>query len=332
MWEDYLDNVEQVVADSLLTVQTNTETVSDTLSAKADEYGLHVSSAIVTPWETGSLAISGYQDSFDTAMSSTMDQLNQLEVKWQSIIALMDLYAAKEIAAQNTTKEQTESATYQPPATTNNGASSGASSNNATQPETAKSITVGGKINAGSAKIYSDAYGSGASSQYYSKDPVYVVLQEKNGYLLVRHHSKSSGYTGWFKKSDVKAYAKGSLGVDEDQLALLHELGDELVLHAGENGKLEFLTKGTGVVPADLTERLMDLAMNPQEVLDRNRPEIGANSSVINNTMEINMQIAEVVHIDRADNNSVPDITNAVKKQLDSYMNQLNNAIKAKVR
>lgn len=59
--------------------------------------------------------------------------------------------------------------------------------------------------------IYSNSYGGGAGRQYYANDPIYNILDEKNGYYLVRHHKLSSGYTGWFKKSDVKAYKKGGL-------------------------------------------------------------------------------------------------------------------------
>jgi hypothetical protein len=325
MWEEYLDAVEQVVADSLYTVQTNTETVSDTLSAKADEYNLHVSEAITRPWEDGSLAISGYQETFDTAMSSTTDQLKNLELQWQAVITQMDIYAAKEVARQQAQNAATTAATYKPPTTTNK------PTNNNSQ-QNSKSITVGGKINAGSAKIYSNSSGGGASKQYFSSDPVYVVLQEKNGYLLVRHHSKSSGYTGWFKKSDVKAYAKGTKKLEKSGIVNVDELGEELILGA-KNGRLTYLEKDSGIIPADITSNLMGWGeLNPQAILDRNRPSIGVSPSVVNNTTEINLNIKEVVHVDTVTNDTMPDLTKAIDKQLDSYMVKLNNAIKAKVR
>lgn len=55
-------------------------------------------------------------------------------------------------------------------------------------------------------------------NQYFASDPIYTVLDEKSGYLKVRHHKLSSGVTGWFKKSDVKAYKTGGL-VDYTGLA-----------------------------------------------------------------------------------------------------------------
>ena len=321
--DEYLENVEQVVADSLMTVQANASTVYDTLNEKADEYNLNLSNAILTPWRDGAVAVSEYQTTFDTAASSTMDQLEAMKMKWQEVIDQMTIAAGMEIKAQEAQNNRYTQAknpapqTVKPQTTTQKPAQ--------TQKKT---IKVGGKINAGRATIYSDCYGGGANTQYYSKDPIYVVLEERNGYLKVRHHSLKSGVTGWFKKSAVKAYAKGSKGIDEDQLALLHELGDELILHAGKNGKLEYLSKGTGVVPADLTERLMNLAMNPQEVLDRSRPQITMSPNISNNEINLNLEIGEVVHIDEVTNDTIPDLTKAIDKQLDSYMAKLNNSLK----
>ena len=73
-----------------------------------------------------------------------------------------------------------------------------------------KEIKVGGKINAKGAKIYGYIGGEGYI-QHFKDDPIYKVLDEKSGYLKVRWHKQTSGVTGWFKKSDVKAYKQGGL-------------------------------------------------------------------------------------------------------------------------
>ena len=67
--------------------------------------------------------------------------------------------------------------------------------------------------------------------------------------------------------------------------------------------------------------------IDPVAMLDRNKPSIGA-PYIIENQMQINMDIAEVVHIEHADRDSIPEIQDAVKKQLDSYMKNLNSGIK----
>jgi hypothetical protein len=96
-----------------------------------------------------------------------------------------------------------------------------------------KTIKIGGLINAGSAKIYRSSYGDGPSQQYFGSDPIYTVIGENNGYYLVRHRSVSSGYTGWFKKGDVKAYQTGGLA-DYTGLAWLDgtKTNPELILNA----------------------------------------------------------------------------------------------------
>jgi hypothetical protein len=316
-WEEYLDQIELVIADSLSIIQDNASLVYDTLNEKAAEYNLNLSDAILTPWQDGALAVSDYQTVFDTAMSSTTDQLEAMKNKWQEVIDKMSEAASKEIQMQKKENDKVTAATYQKP-------KPATKPNNKTEEKT---IKVGGKINAKGAKIYSWAGGTG-SSQYFANDPIYTVLEEKNGYLKVRWHKASSGVTGWFKKSDVKAYKTGTKGVKEDQLAWIDENGfEELVLNAGPDGRLQYLSKGTSVLNSDLTERLMNLAMNPQEVLDRNRPQIGA-PHITNNEINISMDIAEVVHIDKVTNDTLPDLTKVVEKQMDSYMAKINNSLK----
>lgn len=89
------------------------------------------------------------------------------------------------------------------PSKPSRGSSSGSSSSG--------KIKVGGLINAGKAQIYDYAGDKSGERQYFLDDPIYKVLDEKNGYLLTRWHKLNTGYTGWFKKSEVKAYAKGGL-------------------------------------------------------------------------------------------------------------------------
>ena len=321
-WEKYLDQIELVVADSLSIVQDNASLVYDTLNEKADEYNLTLSDAILTPWKDGALAVSDYQTVFDTAMSSTTDQLEAMKNKWQEVIDKMSEAAGKEIQKQKEDNKKTTSATYQKPKP-----ATSTPKKNTTSKAKAKKITTGSKINAKGAKIYGYAGGQGYT-QYFSSDPIYVVLGEQNGYYKVRYHKASSGVTGWFKKSDVKAYAKGSKGIDKDQWALLDELGPELQLVPDSNGRLAYIQRGTSIIPSDISENLMKLGqLDPQDVLDRNRPQIGV-PHITNNEISINMDIAEVVHIDKVTNDTLPDLAKVVEKQMDSYMVKINNSLK----
>ena len=135
-------------------------------------------------------------------------------------------------------------------------------------------------------------------------------------------------------KYHFNKFAKGTTELDEDQLAIIDELGEELILHAGPEGRLEYVTKGSGIIPADLTERLMNLAMDPQTMLDSNRPEIAPNQNVINNNTEIHVDasVAELIHVERLDGANLDEISKFVDKAWDKKMQGLNSAIKKYVR
>lgn len=338
--EKWLENVEQVVTESLGIVQANAAEIGATLTEKTEEYSLTVSSAVLSPWQDGAIAIDEYTTRFGDAVSSTTEQLETIRAKWQEVreeleaanIEADKYYKAGTTDGPSVAEINKENANYVAAkkvetSTSNKG------NNNTNKPSTStqKSITVGGKINAGGAKIYSYVGDTSGARQYYSSDPIYTVLEEKSGYLRVRHHKSSHGTTGWFKKSDVKAYSKGSMGVDEDQWALLHELGDELTLAAGPNGKLQYITKGTTVIPHDISENLVQLGqLDPSEVLNRNKPQITPSKSIVNNNMEINVDasVGTLIHVDRLDGNNPDEVIKLVDKAWDKKMQGLNNAIK----
>lgn len=122
------------------------------------------------------------------------------------------------------------------------------------------------------------------------------------------------------------------IGIQNNQLAMLDELGDELVLHAGKNGRLEYLTKGTSVVPADITSNLMKLgSLDPKDILERNRPSIGA-PHVIDNSIELKMEFGSLVHVDTVSNDTLPYLQKMVRNEFDNCMKHVNQGLKKFVR
>ena len=82
-------------------------------------------------------------------------------------------------------------------------------SGSSSEPEK-KEISIGSSFNASGAPIYSYP-GSSAQRQYFANDPYYVAIGEMGDYWMARWHGASSGVTGFFKKSDVRAYKTGGL-------------------------------------------------------------------------------------------------------------------------
>lgn len=319
--DEYLKNVEQVIADSFATITGNTEAVAETLKGIADEYGIDLSEAIINPWEQGVIAIGTYQDQLNTSTSAFTAQLDLIKQQLLDLQAAADETARHLIDATNQSANKTSSATYTPPTpSASSQPSQSQTPSKPAAPTNGSSVTV-----KKSATNFSRDGGNGTRMQSWVPGSIFTVYQVSGSEVLI---GRNGQYTGWVKLSDIEGYAKGTKKVSKDQLALIDELGEELVLHAGKDGKLQFLSKGSSVVPADITDNLMKLgSLDPTDVLERNKPKIGA-PYIINSNMEINLNIAEVVHIDSADNRSIPDITKAVQDQMDTYMKRINQGLK----
>ena len=87
------------------------------------------------------------------------------------------------------------------------------------------------------------------------------------------------------------------------------------------------MKKGTGILTNTLTERLMDLAMNPQEVLDRSRPEITA-PHITNNEINLNLTYGDMVSIGEFHGDNLADLEKMVAKQFEKHTKDINQALR----
>lgn len=317
--DEYLKNVEQVIADSFATITGNTEAVAETLRGIADEYGINLSEAITNPWEQGVIAIGTYQDQLDTSMSAFTAQLDAIKKQLLDLQAEADNTARHLIDATNQKANKTSSATYTPP--TPSTPSQPSAPQKPAAPSNGSSVTV-----KKSATNFTRDGGNGTRMQSWVPGSTFTVYQVSGSEVLI---GRNGQYTGWVRLSDLEGYAKGIKKVPNNQLAITDELGlEELVLHAGDNGRLQYLSKGSSVIPADITDNLMKLgSLDPKDVLDRNRPKIGA-PYIVNNSIELNMSFGNMINIEHADKDSIPEIKDVVKAQLDSYMKNINSSLK----
>lgn len=134
------------------------------------------------------------------------------------------------------------------------------------------------------------------------------------------------------KQGKLKRYAVGSKRINKNQLAWLDELGEELQIVPNGSGRLDYVKKGTGIIPADMTERLMDLAMNPQDMLDRNRPSVGVSPEVHNTEINLNIQYGDMLKIENFKGDNPDEIAKIVAKQFEKHTKDLNNALRKYVR
>lgn len=128
-------------------------------------------------------------------------------------------------------------------------------------------------------KYYYDSWGKRPAGSLYSGVANGVVIDSYSskdfggnarytGDLKVHIKSADGRYgdLGWVRLSQISGYAKGTPGVDRDQIAIVDEEGRELQIPNGKGGRITKLEKGTGVIQHTATEKLMALS----EQLDNN--------------------------------------------------------------
>lgn len=322
--DESLKNENQVIQDSYAVIAANTDSLAQNLSEIADKYGITLSDSVTKPWLEGVDAIGTYQEQLDTSASAFTEQLRALKQELVDLQVEADKTADSIIKATNSKKNSTESAKYTPPTP------STPQQSPATEPSTPAAPTKGSSVTVkSSATHFSRDGGSGTRMQSWVPGSTFTVYQATDSEVLI---GRNGGYTGWVRLSDIEGYSSGAKSIDKDQFAFLDELGEELQLVPDGAGRLSYIKKGTGIIPADLTERLMEWGkLDPSSVLEQSRPVVSA-PHVINNNLELNLQVGEVVHIDRADNSSIPNITKAVQDQMDNYMKNINKKLYNRVR
>ena len=223
--------------------------------------------------------------------------LNKYDQHWDGWATLMGKTAGQIIAeevgyALNNYKDVTGGTITDKGGHYSDGASlpSSGGGGSSTPPAPSRQIGVGTQVNMGNAPIYGQIGGAGYP-QYFSSDPVYTVLQVNGDWLLTRWHGLGSGYTGWFKRSDVKSFDTGGYtGLDEG-MAMLH--AKERVLTAQQTAAFDKLVYN--ILPK-LDKELMTT-------------NLGESTVINNNGNTFNKELVSV-NVDKIINNTPFDINN----------------------
>lgn len=217
-----LDNVDALLTDMIGVVNANSSSINETLLKASNDVGYTISQGMQSIWSNDGAAssiVAKYGDGFTEKLTTINQVLSSIQTYVASMVKSSDATASSTVSNTSSTTKPDKNVSV--PKANITSTPSPAPSAPAEKP-----ITVGGKINAGSAKIYDYAGDSSGERQYYRNDPIYTVLKEQNGYVQVRHHSLSKGISGWFKKSDIKAYSQGGI-VDYTGLAMVHGRPDK---------------------------------------------------------------------------------------------------------
>ena len=279
-----LDNLDGLISDMILEINSDAGIISDTINASADSVGYTLTSEMQTIWSGASNVITLYGEKFLSASTTTNAALNSINTNLQNMITQLNKDASKNVQSASTSSAANSSQANAKPTTTT-----------PAQPaQPANTSPVGKTINAGGAPIYDYAGDTSPERQYFRNDPRYVVLEEKNGYLKVRHHSLSSGVTGWFKKSDVSGYKTGVKDLLDSELAWTQEgRKQEFIVRPSDGAILTPLAKGDSVLNANASDNIWNMANSPAEFIKDNL-NLGVanvpNNSNINNNYTQNLE------------------------------------------
>lgn len=120
-------------------------------------------------------------------------------------------------------------------------------------------------------------YDSGGKLHYTAKS-----TKESKDYVRNNPEAVLKKATGAARNPPKNKKASGSLSLPSTGIYNVNELGDELMIPP--TGNYDFLKKGTGIIPADLTQNLMDWGkFNPKNL-------IGAQPAITNNDHSITIQ------------------------------------------
>ena len=307
------------MADSLGIVQDNALGVYNTLNEKAQEYDLTLSDAVTSPWLKGTNSIGEYTTAFGDSASAIMDKLAEIENAWQRIIDKQEKAGNTNVANINK-----ENANYIAATKTSTPAKSTTSNKSTTQQKAAPS--VGNTVTVKKSATHFSSKSGNAKMASFVPGGSYTVYQVSGDQILI---GKNGAYTGWVAKKDlVGYYAKGTTSLKKSGFVNVDELGEELILGA-QNGRITYLEKESGIIPADITSNLMAWGeLNPQNMIEQNRPSIGISPDVHNTEINLSITYGDMVSIGEFHGDNLADLEKMVAKQFEKHTKDLNSALR----
>lgn len=295
-----------------------------------------VKGSLTSPWSAGSTAADAFQTSVSTVMEGVVSNIStnvktasgELSKLYQQIIDTEKKASEVVVPPVNTLKKPilTPGPATPPP----------------------KTVSATAYLQIGY-DVYS-ASGSGSTLSTAQSDATDNVLQKAYNAYKSKGYDDSwmdKRYSAWKKNVQFTKpvvgnrvqstansrqnlmLAKGTTGTARDQWAITDEpqFGDELVLVPGKDGNLSFMRKGTGVVPADLTQKLFELAQIPtSDLMNKNLTAIVPN--ITKNDFKNEFNFESLVHVDTVDSDTLPKLEKMVDKKIDDFSKALNYSLK----
>lgn len=367
--DKYLTSPWENAQNESLDFETNAMSHIDNIYDKVNSITSTLTANITQPWKDGKRDLLSFSEEVKDQLDIVLEEAknNQTEIlnttsnfvgNMKGKIDLIPTYAdnaAKrmlEIAKQNVRDINAEYAKIQYPSYTGGDTGGGGGNNTIDPPAQTKKYRASlyGTLNlydpVTGKKIKSFTKNGTSSKQYESKSEALSsaksnatarIMDDFISYRKSKGDTASEATRSWesgkYKNlitwASISYYKKGTLGTQENQYAITDEIGDELVLIPGKNGNLQYMRKGTAVMPADISANLVEWGKLNPNMMDMSSMTSGINlmSNVINKP-ELNLSFDSLLHIDNCSNEVIPEVKKIVNEQLDKFARQLNYSLK----
>lgn len=281
-----------------------------------DRFNFSGTENLTSPWNAGKTAATQFGASVKTTMESVY---SNVQSNVQSSIRELDKLKAKYAEIND----------YEGRVNTSGGGGGSPSPDPAPQ----KKYYTTATLDIGTAVLTSKGVGA---SEPEAKRAALTAMSDNYYNYKIRHGAKEEAIEGLWSRTKSKIeyntqyYAKGTLGTKRDEWAVVDELGPELIMHANpKTGRLEYMTKGSSVIPHDATTELIKLADIGADNLMM--PKLNSGVNVMTNYItkpEFKIDIEEFVHVERVDQNTLPQLEKMMDKKIDDFSKALNYSLK----
>ena len=282
--------------------------------------------ALKSPWKAGTDALTAFK-------TSAADQMSQVVKNVQSNVdkakkSLDELYK-KIVDTEKKAKDADVSVDQSPPETPPK-----------TPASTSSGVTIYSLYGITNDEILAAGLGPVSLEGFENMLKNYEIgLYVQNGKNKVRKASASEKRKKMLTEipaaisgpTAVKKHAKGTLGTKQDEWAITDEswIGEEITLAAGKHGQLQYLKKGSAVMPADISANLVEWGkLDPSSFT---MPGVGSVlNNIVNSVMQPNYEFNfdSLVHVDHCDEGTLKNLEKMVDTKLNDFGKQLNYSIK----
>ena len=297
------------------TFSTKSSNAINTALQTAQNKAASMTSALTSPWNAGSNAA----NTFSTNISRVLDDA---VTKARSAYSQISSYANLSYASYEGISDTASKITNTNPTPTATKRVTATASVNANGKDFSKTVTLENETDVNKAKTR-------ALSALQSE-----VINYMSNTKMSTDEAQSKWEKMWAKKvtySNVKQYAKGTIGTNKDQWAITDEpwLGNELTMYATKQGTLSYMRAGSTVIPADLTKELIEIGEIGVDGLTM--PKINSGVNLMSNYIskpEINLTFDALVKADKITEDTLPEVKKFVKQEINSLVKQMNYALK----